>query len=97
MQAEDSSIGPLRQFRLESNIKPKKQDIANLDWNAKILWTQWAYLEIWNGLLYRRNVDKIGKNILQLVAPQTIREHIFKELHVNRTGGHFGRDELLKL
>ncbi|CAC5367719.1 unnamed protein product [Mytilus coruscus] len=95
MQSKDRTIGPIRQLRLEFDEKPPKRQIQHLDGDAKMLWTQWPSLEIVDGLLYRQIENKIGQNILQLVAPKVIRDRIFKELYENRIAGHFGRDRTL--
>ncbi|CAC5379175.1 unnamed protein product [Mytilus coruscus] len=95
MQSEDRAIGPIRQLRLEFDEKPQKRQFQHLDGDAKILWTQWPSLEIVDGLLYRQIENKIGQNILQLVAPKVFRDINFKELHENRMAGHFGRDHTL--
>ena len=95
MQSEDQSIGPIRQLVKNFQIRPPKRESQNLNVEAKILWTQWNSLEIVNDLLYRRIENQAGEIVLQLIAPQAIRNHIFKELHENRTAGHFGRDRTL--
>lgn len=95
MQTEDSSIVLIRKLKLESETRPLKSEIKNLDQESSILWTQWNIMEIVHGLLFRRINNKVGQSILQLVAPKAIRDHIFRELHENRIAGHFGRDRTL--
>ena len=43
------------------------------------------------GLLYRKWLDKMGREISQLIAPREIRQKIFSELHGQRYAGHLGR------
>ncbi|CAG2236597.1 unnamed protein product [Mytilus edulis] len=95
-QSIDKSVGPVRQMKVDYIEKPKRDKIRHLNTEGHFLWTQWDLLEIHNGLLYRRIDNKLGQSILQLVAPNQIRDFIFKEVHENRIGGHFGRDKTLE-
>lgn len=95
-QSIDKSVGPVRQMKVDYIEKPKRDEIRHLNTEGHTLWTQWDLLEIHNGLLYRRIDNKLGQSILQLVAPNQIRDFIFKEVHENRIGGHFGRDKTLE-
>jgi len=95
-QISDSSIGPIRQMKLDYENKPDRNEVNDLNNEGRILWIQWNLLEIQNGILYRRIDNKLGQNIRQLVAPQVIRDHIFEQLHNSRISGHFGRDKTLE-
>ncbi|VDI81855.1 Hypothetical predicted protein [Mytilus galloprovincialis] len=95
-QSIDKSVGPVRQMKVDYIEKPKRDEIRHLNTEGHTLWTQWDLLEIHNGLLSRRIDNKLGQSILQLVAPNQIRDFIFKEIHENRIGGHFGRNKTLE-
>ena len=66
--------------------------------DVRTLCSQWASLEVRDGLLYRKKEsDNSGRQItiFQLVAPQEIREQAFRHLHSSKTGGHLGINRTL--
>ena len=66
--------------------------------DVRTLCSQWASLEVRDGLLYRKKEsNNSGRHttIFQLVAPQEVREQAFKHLHSSKTGGHLGINRTL--
>ena len=65
--------------------------------DVRTLCSQWASLEVRDGLLYRKKEsNNSGRHttIFQLVA-QEVREQAFKHLHSSKTGGHLGINRTL--
>ena len=62
---------------------------------VKALWSLWETLEVHDGILYSRWVTKTSPQgyLLQLIAPQSLRSLIFKQLHSSHLAGHMGRDK----
>ena len=84
MQEGDPAIGKLVVLKNGHDDKPSRSDVR-----CK---TQWEILHLRNQLLYRKWIDKMGREIFQLVAPTEIRSRIFSELHGQKYSGHLGRD-----
>ena len=55
----------------------------------KQLWVLFNDLELRDGVLYK-SVDSDEGREVKLVAPEYLRQEIFKLLHSNKTGGHMG-------
>ncbi|CAC5426234.1 unnamed protein product [Mytilus coruscus] len=55
----------------------------------------WENLEVKDDNLYKQFLKEDNTILLQLVAPQKIRETIFHQLHHNKIAGHFGKDRTL--
>ena len=92
MQERDPAIGELVALKNEHDDKPPRSDVRCMNSEVIGLWTQWEILHLRNQLLYRKWIDKMGREIFQLVAPTEIRRRIFSELHGQKYAGHLGRD-----
>ena len=92
MQEKDAAISELLVLKQEHRDKPPRADIRCKNSDTIGLWMQWEILHLKDELLYRKWLDKAGREIDQLVAPQEIRRKIFTELHGQRYAGHLGRD-----
>ena len=58
---------------------------------------QWQDLRLVDGILYRVwQAPHSPREIIQLVAPQSIQKVIFEQLHCNRTAGHLGTTRTAK-
>ena len=80
----------------ESNEKPSKEDMNNFSQNTKTYFHHWDLLEIREGVLFKKYI-KHDQIFYALVTPEILRKDIFKELHTNRTSGHFGRDKTVEM
>ena len=92
LQRKDVAIGRIVKLKSEYHEKPSRNTINAETQEVKTLWGLWETLLVKDGVLYYKwfcEVDGIER--LLLVAPKQIRSSIFKELHCNRTAGHFGR------
>ena len=95
-QEEDDEIGPIIQWRKESEIRPSKEKVSQYSETTKLYWAQWASLRIRNGLLYREWETPSGEcKIFQLVLPKQLRNYVLHSLHGTPTGGHFGIAKML--
>ena len=94
MQSEDPDISKIIQLKDRFDVKPSREFVENVSSGCRTLWGLWELLEVKDNLLYYKwhYEDRIR---LLLVAPSEIRMTIFKELHSNRTAGHFGRDKTI--
>ena len=95
MQSRDSSVREIIAFKLQSNEKPRYDQVKQLHRNIVTLWNQWEMLHLVNGILYRKITKKTGSFVSQLVAPAEMREFIFSQLHEQRYAAHLGRDRTL--
>ncbi|CAG2243564.1 unnamed protein product [Mytilus edulis] len=95
MQEEDPAIGDMLRLKNNQDEKPLRIDILNLHPEAKVLWGMWENLEVKDDILYKQFLREDNTILLQLVAPQKIRETIFHQLHHNKIAGHFGKDRTI--
>uniref|UniRef100_A0A3B4ZHB9 Gypsy retrotransposon integrase-like protein 1 n=1 Tax=Stegastes partitus TaxID=144197 RepID=A0A3B4ZHB9_9TELE len=92
-QRQDPSISRVITF-LERGLKPSFRE-SNLEPpDVKLLLREWRRLELTNGLLYRKWIDK-GKPVYQLVRPQQFRERALQGVHDEV--GHLGFERALHL
>ena len=95
LQLKDHEIAVVLQCK-ESNEKPSKEDRNNFSQNTKTYFHHWDLLEIREGVLFKKYI-KHDQIFYALVTPEILRKDIFKELHTNRTSGHFGRDKTVEM
>ncbi|XP_033761504.1 uncharacterized protein LOC117343268 [Pecten maximus] len=93
MQEQDISISKVIEILDSDSAKPNAKTISKWSNEVKTLYAMRDSLEIIDGLLYKRTDSELLHK--QLIAPTRIRQHIFEELHIRRTAGHFGRDRSL--
>ena len=92
MQELDPAVSEILVLKQEHCDKPPHSEIRCKTSEVISLWTQWEMLEVKEGLLYRKWLDKMGREISQLIAPREIRQKILSELHGQRYARHLGRD-----
>ena len=95
MQQKDSSISEILALRMALQEKPPRTEIHSVHADVIRLWSQWELLLVKEGLLYRKWLNKFGREMLQLVAPREVRRTVFQELHAQRYAGHLGRDRTI--
>ena len=94
-QLDDATIGLVLKA-LEQNSKPTTTTLQGCSPAVHRLIQLWDQLELHNGLLYRRFVDKVTeKSHLQLIVPLCYNNEILQELHAGVVGGHLGQDKTL--
>ena len=92
-QIDDATIGLVLKA-LELNSKPTATTLQGCSPAVRRLIQLWDQLELHNGLLYRRFVDKITEEShLQLIVPLCYRNEILQELHAGVVGRHLGQDK----
>ena len=96
-QESDDCISKILQLKSQFQEKPPKTEILAYSNMVKALWSLWETLEVHDGILYSRWVTKTSPQgyLLQLIAPQSLRSLIFKQLHSSHLAGHMGRDKTL--
>ena len=95
-QYTDRNLKKIMELKTSSSKKPPRKLIASETREVKTLWGLWESLVLQNGILYYRwfcEYDETSN--LLMVAPSKLRQDIFKELHVKRIAGHFGRNRTL--
>ena len=99
LQMANPAIAKLLTWKKEGRSCPSRQELLQESSEVKELCGQWRALIVENGLLYRQWTPKSVKTVcLQLIAPQEIKQEIFKQVHVVRSGGHLGvRRTLVKI
>ena len=70
--------------------KPPRKEIQGESAAIRIYWSLFEQLELKDGILYRKADAANRIATPRLVAPQAVREHVFKFLHSSRTSGHQG-------
>ena len=89
-QGDDPVISKILSWK-EVADKPQWSVVKNEGSLIRNCWTLWSELEIHEGLLYRHcSLDGEPEKHLRLVAPSPMRREILRQLHANRTAGHFG-------
>ena len=92
-QSEEEGIATVANL-VENKQKPTRRERARLPTPAKRLVSQWDKLSLRDGLLVRKAM-RAGKEVQQLVLPQSLKELAMQELH-NKMG-HLGPERTLDL
>ena len=97
-QDDDAEIEIMKTLLQQLESKPPLKDIASLSSNIKMLWQQWQYLEVKDGVLYRKPVTKLRRVAVpaQIVAPVLLQRQLFRMVHDHKTGGHLGATKTYK-
>ena len=78
----------LRPQSKQSDQPPPEVVITESE-SVKVLWGQWHFLEVRDGVLYRHvKENHENPNILQLVVPTFKRTEFIRQCHEGMTGGH---------
>lgn len=92
MQNNDPPICSVVKLKTERNEPPDKTIKQGADGELKSLFAQWDYLEIHDGVLYRRwePRNENDHEYIQIVVPPQLRKEILHMLHSHKTSGHLG-------
>ena len=79
-------------LRLASNKVPEYEDLSIESEVTKKLYLQWEYLEVHDGLVYRKFLSQRGEepDYLQLLVPRSDVGEVLRQCHAGVVGGHFG-------
>ena len=89
-QQEDEDVGPVVRARLRQEEQPPVDEFLSSSEEAKILWSNWSWLRVRNGVVYRELPPKPGRpSVLQLIVPAVLRRRILQECH-DVCAGHAG-------
>lgn len=70
LQQSDPDIGPMLRLRSQQSDQPPPEVVITESESVKVLWGQWHFLEVRDGVLYRHVKENHEKpNILQLAVP----------------------------
>ena len=86
-QEEDDEIGPIIQWRKESETRPGREKVSQYSEETKLYWAQWDSLRVRDGLLYREWEAPSGEyRTLQLFLPKQLRTCVLHSLHNTPAG-----------
>ena len=92
LQDEDSDIAKVKQW-VQTKERPPFDDIRGGGYYLKLLWIQFKYLQIIDGLLCR-----MSNGQKQAVVPKTERRSVLQQMHDSRSSAHLGcRKTIAKL
>ena len=92
-QARDSAIQPIFHIIRDGGQRPSWSDIQSPSEETRVLWAQFASLQIQDNVLVRRFHRADGSiNYLQIVMPRTLRQRFLEKIH--RTGGNVATSHL---
>ena len=97
LQAADTTLNQMINW-LSSKFMPSHVPKGSSS-QLQSLWTLRHYLQLKDGILYRRWQDVPGKRLhkrLQLVLPQQLVTEVLTKLHDDTTGGHLGVKKTLE-
>eukprot|EP00731_Ephydatia_muelleri_P005415 Em0002g1591a len=87
------AIGPV--YRAVLNRKTPSADVSkSWSWESRVLMQHWGSLNIQNGVLWRKCIDKC-RDYLQLVLPAKLQVDTLQDLHEGAIGGHLGEEKML--
>ncbi|XP_063442388.1 uncharacterized protein LOC134722696 [Mytilus trossulus] len=90
-QIQDPIIKIVREWKVNSDVKPQWQEISHLSKIHKAYWAQWDRLVVVDGILYRKWINTItNTQSLQYILPHTFRREVLKLLHDDPLAGHMG-------
>ena len=91
VQLDDSDIGPILKWKIDSSERPNRDIIAAESPATRCLWLQWSQLTVKNKVLYRKNVSNVkSKTYEQLVLPVLLQKEVMKATHYSILSGHLG-------
>ena len=92
LQLKDVHLSPVLTLVETSGDKPSKAELLKFSRETRILFSQWDFLSVKDGILYRTLLPDraCGSHILQIVIPVALRRELFQQLHELRTAGHLG-------
>ena len=90
-QATDPSLKVILQFKEQSPVRPKWEDVSAYDQVVKSLWAQWEQVEIHERVLCRRWKEEDGvRKTYQIILPRNLLETVLKAHHNHTTASHRG-------
>ena len=98
LQSSDEGIQQVTEWVGHPDTQPQHYP-SNASHVVKSLWAQKKYLEVRDGVLYRRWEDAGGGGVnkcLQLVIPPSMVPTVLAELHDSPTAGHLGVGKVLE-
>jgi transposase InsO family protein len=91
-QREDPDLSLVYDAKRDSVAEaPHAREIESHSKETKAYCAMWPFLEMIDGVLYRRKPSGTGRpGVLQLLAPKAYRQEIMEQAHAGFSGGHLG-------
>ena len=90
-QADDPDLKPIYVALQQSKPQPSWNEIVGESKEAKAYWNQWPFLELIDGILYRRRpASGTQGELLQVIMPEAHRQETMSQAHAGFGGGHLG-------
>ena len=89
-QEQDPNLWVVMDMLHASPERPAWEHVRAESAEIKTLWSQYFSLKIRDGVLLRRRKNQGSLDEWQVVAPQTIRSHIFQACHHHKLAAHQG-------
>ena len=97
-QSEDPDLKRIYQAKEKSETKPDYNTYSGESPAAKSYLMEWARIEIWNKVLYRRWENSAGTvTRLQLIVPTALQKMICREVHDGKSTCHLGKKRVMRL
>ena len=97
-QDANPDIGPIMQWKWVGDDCPRCEDVSPEFRDAKVLWHQWEWLFVVQGVLHRRFYELEGQGWrYQLVVPDRRRKDLLQRLHGGAIAAHLGTARTLAL
>lgn len=91
LQRKDHDLSVVLELKNSRTDQPSLHDVVAAPPFAKRLCSEWASLEMYNGVLYRRFHYADGRaDALQLLVPRCLRKDFMTRVHAGMAGGHLG-------
>jgi len=89
-QAAGADIMPICDWMLNGGDRPDRKTVALLIGHTRAYWSQWDSLELCDGVVYRKFLDKTGLiGHYQLLTPLSLRSQLIKLTH-GKIARHLG-------
>ncbi len=97
LQHEESQLKKIIELKEAGAESVDREMFQKGDDEVRSLLNQWPFLEVVDGILYRRwePQDPLETECTQIVVPPSLRVRMLKSLHSDRTGGHLGIAKVL--
>ncbi|KAK3743518.1 hypothetical protein QZH41_015906, partial [Actinostola sp. cb2023] len=95
-QLKDPDLSPLIHWKETTAERPAWAEVSAESCAVKAYWSQWARVQLHDGVLYRRWETDSGEDVQwQLVVPRTLRPEVLRAMHDAKTAGHLGVSKTL--
>ncbi|KAK3740332.1 hypothetical protein QZH41_000887 [Actinostola sp. cb2023] len=95
-QLKDPDLSPLIHWKETTAERPAWAEVSAESCAVKAYWSQWARVQLHDGVLYRRWETDSGEDVQwQLVVPRMLSPEVLRAMHDAKTAGHLGVSKTL--